>query len=392
MRGAQRGASYLGSSGFQSTAHGCLGTLLSLFVFLLKISCLFFVGIALAVLLAFFALLVFGTFGGAETLVSYGLYDPGFISILQKFHGVTAMLWGIAVSALICGGIVIYALVRSFIRRPGDRALSAGTRIALIVIAVLCGATAITLTAISAKVIDHAEDVQYRSANTLNGIYLNEYERDRLASEGWQVKTLLNCDEDGYVWDSTKSLTGDDEQTDYMLFKREEDEKPMSVHLERTEDHAAGMYHLEAIGFSKGVGAYVFARPDSGKVVAVCFPVDDTSGHGNMKGMADEELGGIGYLDGGSGGHVSIKVPGVSIDVDDSGASVSGISVSALRDRVKGWSFVRSEPFYHKGGLITLGTTNIPTVVGKQGSVTGPYKYGLLDIRLVADSVGGVKK
>lgn len=392
MRGAQRGVSYLGSSEFQSDARGCLGTLLSLLVFLLKIGCLFFVGICLVVMLAFTALLVFGTFGGAATLVSYGIFDADSIGVLQQFHGITPMLWGIAISTLICGGIVIYALVRSFIRRPGDRALSAGTRVALTVIAVLCGATAITLTTLSAIAVEHAESVRYRKENTRNGVYLDKYQRERLESEGWQVKSLLNCDEDGHIWESTKSLTDEDGRCDYMLFEREDGRKNMRVHLERTEERAAGVYHLEAIGFSKGTGAYVFARTDSGNVVAASFPVDDTSGHGNMRNLADSVLGGIDYLKNGSARHVSIRLPGVSIDVDDDSASVNGADVSVSRGRVKGWSFVRSGSFYHKGGPVVLGTTNIPGVVGKEGSASGPYKYGLLDIRLVSDGAGSVVK
>lgn len=389
VRGAQRGAAYLGSSEFQNGAKGCLGTALTLFLFLLKIACLFVVGIGLIVLLAFGSLLGFGTFGGLGSLVKAGICESDFAGILQDFPGVTAMLWGIAISTLICGGIIIYALVRSFIRRPEDRPLSNGTRITLTIVAILCGATAITLTVLSSITIEHAENERERTENTRNGIYLCEYERDRLASDGWQVIAMENCDDEGEIFHTTKSFTDEDQFTDYMLFEREEEERPMTVHLERAEDHPAGMYHIEAIGFSKGLGAYVFARPDSGNVVAVNFPVDDTSGQGNMKDFTAQNLQDIDYFKNHASGSVSIKAPGVSVEVDDNGVEIEGLSVSYTRDRVKGWSFVRSESFYHKGGLITLGTTNIPNVVGKDGNVSGPYKYGLLDIRLVPDSAKG---
>lgn len=365
VRGARQGAEYLGSEQFQGKARGCLGTLLRIFLFLVKLFLLFATGICTLVALAYTALLVFGTLGGAQVLIEADVPDADFVRLLCANPWLVAMLWGIALCTLTCLALIVYGLVRSLLRRPGDRPMPQGTRITLVVIALLCATAALTLTALSASLSDKASEQQWRAENTRDGILLDPDDRAMLAERSWRVLKLDNCDDDGEVYDWIDPFIGYGKRVSYLKFEREEDELPMRVQLERSTQREAGWYHLEAIGFSKGMGAYVYAKPDSGRVVSAMLPVDDSQGRGNMSRMSREEVNGIAYFNG---------------EVD----SLNWYSLTA--SRVNGWSFVRSASFYHRGGSLTIGTTNLPGVVGQPAGDGEVGKYGLFNLSIIPDS------
>lgn len=382
MRGMQYGATYLGSNNFQANAKGCLGTILSLFVFILKISFLIIVGICILILLFFIIFLAFVTFGGAKDLIRSGIENSEFMQILSTTPGITYLLWGIGISTFICLFIIIYALVRSFISRPTDKPLSRGTCITLTLIAVLCGATAITLTAMTGVSIAATRKDYYRKNNTINGIYLDSYQRSKLDADGWTVYVLDNCDTDGWIFDTTDDFSEEGNDVDYLFFEKGEEKKPMRVQLETDKNLSAGWYHIEAIGFSKGLGSYVYARTDSNKVFPVMLPSDE-----NMKYMNANELNEIDYFKKAPNGSIHVKLPGVSVDINGNGKEVYEYNLKEFQDRVSDWSFIKSVPFYHKGGILTLGTTNIPSIIGEKELKSEPKEYGLLDVRVVADTI-----
>lgn len=366
MQSANKSAQYLGSPEFQSKARGCLGTLLSILVFCLKLCVLFFCGMGVLVLLAYTALLAFGTFGNAALLVSSGMFDSDFITALQQHAGAVWMLWGIAVSTLICGSIIIYAIVRSLIARPDSKRLSTGTCITLTIIALLSAATAITLTVFASYTLRQATEEIDRQENTRDGYYMGARSRERLDEGGWSVIAFENGNDDGCPYKKHIDFLRASLSVPCFDFRKGEDDEPMRIQFERTTDVDAGWYHLEAIGFAKGLGAYVYARTDSNLVASVELPVDEANGLGNMSRMSLDEMK-----------HINLF----------SGQLTDTLYERYTRNAVKGWSFVRSEKFYCGNGSVTLGTTNIPSVTGQISRGEQLRHFGLYDLRLVPDSV-----
>lgn len=359
MRGANKAGEYIRSGGLQSKAHGFFGTLLRIIVFCVKIIGLFAFGIATLVLLAFTAILAFGCLGGASALIAGGIMDSDFIEMLNANPAITWELWGIAVTTFVCLCILLYALVRSFIKRPTDKNLNTGTRITLTLICILSAATAITLTTLAAIQIEHAEDVLQKELDSEGGYYLRWWERQKVNSKNWTVLTYRNCNDSGTLYESDRSFLSKENYTEYMRFEKGGKPEAMQVQIDRAQHFEAGHYRIEAIGWAKSSGVYVYAIQD-GKAVAVAeLPADDAQGYGNMQGMTREQI------------QQTALFPD-SIDAGDWSEHV--------QKRIKGWSYVQSATFYHPGGTLNYGITNMPSAVGISGSQPTAWKFALRNI------------
>lgn len=363
---ANQTSTYLRSPQFQGEAKGCLSTLLSVILWAFKLLVLFSLSMGLLVLCSFTGLLAYGTFGGIRRLVENGIFNEDAAAMLQAHPGIGWMFWGIALSTFICAGIIIYSIVRSFIRRSDDKRLSVGTRMTLIIIAMLSGATAITLTSLACISIKHWEEQWEREQNTRNGYYMNSYDRNELLDNGWEVKLYENCNTNGHLYVGVPSLiSSEDHSTDYMDFESNGNQT-MRAQLERTQLLGPGWYHLEAIGFAKGRPAYVYAKPDSGHTVAALIPVNDSQGYGNMIRMGLAQINATDYF---------------------GGALNDSIWAEVTQEAIRKWNFTKSESFYFAGGALTVGVTNVPSLASQHTS--GPYSrhFGLYDLRAVPDTV-----
>ena len=139
--------------------------------------------------------------------------------------------------------------------------------------------------------------------------------------------------------------------------------------MEKQDSLPAGRYHLEAIGFAAGKGVLVYVRNSKGILVQEEIPLDDPDGKGNMLAMTLDSLASYDYFK-------PLKGQPVNEDFDQN---------------KEYWSIVRSASFDHAGGTVQLGICNQAKLLGQPANDFPARKFGLMDLRLVADSPGAVQ-
>lgn len=355
MRCASKANDYLHSPNVQSKASGCMGTLLYILVFLLKLAGL--VAVALFLLSGVFMTIMLGilTFGSATILVTNNMVETEFVEMLNTAHYLSWELWGIAIAGFTCLGIVFYSLIRSLIKRPTDKCLSAGTRTTLIIIGLLSAVTFITLcTVVGLQV----KQLEYNS-NHKNGYYLQQYDRERLARNNWQIIAFDNCNDSGQLY--FKENFADKGRISYFLFEKGGKSSEMRAQIERTQYLKPGRYRLEAMGWSSCPGAYIYAR--SSKKVVACeeLPATDGNFEGNLQKMSHKELARTAFFE-----------DSLTVEQYDTMKQLGFGS----------WSYVQSATFDHPGGSIEYGITNLPEVVGLEGGREGAWKFALHQLRI----------
>lgn len=352
----------------QTQARGCLGTMLTICVWAFKALALFVLAISTVVGCAFTVFLGFLTVIGPKTMVDNGLFEADTAQLWQAHPALYWMSWGIAIFTLVFLGILVYSLIRSFIRRTDDKRLSIGTRVTLVVVALISLAASISLTAIMSGLCDHWSDENERVADTRDGYYLRSYDRGLLAENGWTIKLYQNCNSSGYVYESTDELVNEDsvegDWDECLTFKAVQG-KPMRVQLERTETLAPGWYHLEAVAMARGGMAYVYAAPSDTSRVAAPIPVSDMRGTGNLLSLSADQLS--------------------TTNLFALAARHDTAWYTTLTAAGQSWSFVRSRSFYYPGGSLRLGVTNIPTLAGLSATTSTCQRFSLYDLRVVGD-------
>ena len=154
-----------------------------------------------------------------------------------------------------------------------------------------------------------------------------------------------------------------------MRFKRTDNDRPMEVQLEQTAELPAGVYHLEAVAYAKGRGVFVYARsgqPANVMDVATEVPMDDPDGNGNLKSLPCDSLLQMAYF--------SELLDGNRWDDETD-------------EHKRGWSRVRSASFTHAGGTLIYGISNQAGLIGRQHNERPVNGFGLLDLRMVPDSL-----
>lgn len=355
------------SGGRWGKARGFLGTVLYIVVSLLKLFVLFILGIIALSLLVLIAVMVTASLGGAAALVQFGMLDSDWAAVMAQQGGTTALFWGAVISGLVFAAIVIYSIVRSFLRRTGDRPLSTSVSVVLMVVAVLSLAASLTMGALTVVAYKRAENRIERESNMHDGHFIRNYDYNRLAGQGWKLLSYENCNNNGHLYSSTTSLLDGTGDTEYLEFRRSRKGHPMQVRLERTETHAPGYYHLEVIGQSEGNGAKAYVRTPDGKVTTAMLPMESSEGDGNFATMPLDEINTFEYFR-----HNLLA-----------GRDEEQIS---LRDRLEDWSGVRSVSFYHPGGTLVVGTTNLDGSAGTAGDGSSLKEYSIYDLRVVPDA------
>lgn len=204
--------------------------------------------------------------------------------------------------------------------------------------------------------------------NSPNGYFMLSSDTDRLAELDWELKAYRNCNVGESLFRWTDSFVEDDHSLEYMRFNRGDNRKAMEVQLERAESLPAGRYHLECVAYSKGSGVWAYALPaGSTAPVAAQVPVDDSHGKGNLNALPADSLLRIAFF----------------------GEMLQG---HERRDNVddfkEDWSMVRSASFVHPGGELRYGICNQGSLIGTQPAARPARKFGLLDLRVVPDSIG----
>lgn len=356
-------------------ARGFLSTVLYIVVFLFKLFVLFVLGIIALSLLVLVGVMATVSLGGAAALVQFGMIDSDWAAIMTQQGGTTALLWGAIISGLVFAAIVIYSVVRSFLRRTGDRPLSTSVNVILVVVAVLSLAASLTMGTLSMIAYKRTENHIERENNMHDGHFIHNYDYNRLVGQGWQILSYDNCNDGGDLYHFTTSLLDGTSDTEYIEFERAREGNPMQVRLERTETHAPGYYHLEVIGQSEGNGAKVYVRTPDGKVTTAMLPMETPGGNGNFATMPLEEINAFEYF------HHSLSAG------SEYGEHKKEEGITSLRDRLEDWSGARSVSFYHPGGTLVVGTTNLDGKVGTSSDGSNLREYSIYDLRLVPDAV-----
>lgn len=345
---------------YTKKARSILATLLHILIFLLKVVALCFICFSILIVLGCFFFGVTtawrGTFG-----VATGLFGQSIIYMLDNHTFVTS-LWIAGISAFITLSIGLYALIRSLIKRSSSKPMNTGTRITLTIITLLSFITAISFVVIAnmqGKQLIHAKD--YAREN-MDGYYMRNWERTKLAESNWTVQTYENCNTNGRLYLEAPYLFSENDRMQYFDFQKGVKNKPMKVDLWRSQYYPEGNYRMEAIGYAKCYGAYIYAKDSKGMLTMVEIPENNTIGYGNMSEMSLETLR-----------KTSFVADSLSQEKWD----------KFVMQRIKDWSYVCSPVFHHKGGAIKCGITNIRTVVGLPEDGASAWRFGLHKVAIV---------
>ena len=123
------------------------------------------------------------------------------------------------------------------------------------------------------------------------------------------------------------------------------------------------------MAYAKGRGVFVYARsgqPANVMDVATEVPMDDPDGNGNLKSLPCDSLLQMAYF--------SELLDGNRWDDETD-------------EHKRGWSRVRSASFTHAGCTLTYGISNQAGLIGRQHNERPVNGFGLLDLRVVPDSV-----
>lgn len=343
------------------TGSNIFKTLFQIIVVLIKIFALCVLGFFILIILGCFYFAITAMVGGVSGVMLTEMFDADAM-VLFGNRLFMSSLWIIGISAFVALGIGLYALLRSFLKRPGDKPMGNGARITLTVIALLSLATAISFTVIAALQSEHINRAQQNIEDNRNGYYMNRWDRNELAENNWEVKTYENGQRKGSVYHHIESLFEEGENFKYLKFEKGTDNKPMKVNLCRTQYYPKGDYRLEAIGYAKSYGAFLYVRTDSAMTALVSIPEDDFNGNGNLQHFTLDDMRTTAFA---------------------SDSLTPECWEDYVKEHVKGWSYVASPTFHHAGGAITYGITNMGEAVGIKNSGAYPWKFGLYKMMIV---------
>lgn len=345
-----------------TTGSNIFKTLLQIIVMLLKIFALCVLGFFILIILGCFIFAITAMVGGVSGVMLSTIFDEGCAATLFDNRLFTCSLWIIGISALVTLGIGLYALLRSFLKRPGDKPMSHGARVTLTVIALLSLATAVSFSIIAAIQAEQIEQAQERIEDNRDGYYMERWDRIKLAENNWEVKSYENGKRRDSVYELIEALFTEGENFQYLKFEKGPDNKPLKVDFCRSQYYPEGDYRLEGIGYAKSFGTFLYAKTDSTISALAMIPEDDTDGNGNMQHFTFEQL-------------KTTAFASEDMSAED--------WENYVKKHVKGWSYVSSQTFHHKGGVITYGITNMGEAVGIKNGKAYPWKFGLYKMVIV---------
>lgn len=272
MRGVNRTNDYLRSPKVKNGARSFLRTLLNIIVFCLRLFVIFIVGaFIVATIVGIIAFIV----ASAEqpmndNLASFIQFSPALF-----WYGLLAL-----VSGLICLSILLYASLRMLLKSNNTKPLSSATAVTLIIIAVL-SATSATVFGVLSGVNHKIAKTEWRLKNqTINGIFMENESRNKLAIDGWNITQAINCNDNGDFYSYNDDFEEDNDRIVYY-FKKTDENRPMSLSMERTENLPAGKYRIEAVTSVEGPGLFIFYNDNHFMVRS-----RDTQYNGNFASMS----------------------------------------------------------------------------------------------------------
>ncbi|MBR1652326.1 MAG: PspC domain-containing protein [Alloprevotella sp.] len=266
MRGVDKTRNFINNPATQSRARGCLSGILDVIVFCLKGFCILLLGgLLLAAAIFVCILLAAGLFGATE-LGAQAIGDDSLAAFVA--HAPTLRWWllALAVSSITIIAMPLYALIRSFTRRPEAAASSAATKTAGVVvwllalaIAIASGITAVNIMERVSNTIDSEKQAVDLAENTREGRYLTGDSWDYLQDSGWQIVKLEGADDD-IVGRGEDPITNNDMWMDFLRLKQEDATSPMSYQMEKRLVARPGHYRVAALVRTDGQGNAFYAQ------------------------------------------------------------------------------------------------------------------------------------
>lgn len=369
MRMAEGASGFVQSPGTRRAARSFWGTLLSIIVYFFKGLLLFLVSGMLIAHLIVGAVLGALTVCSTETLISNGwnISDGDFFRAWAASGSVVWQSWGAYLFALAFLGITFYGVLRWVLRRSDSYTASPWRKVTLAAIAIISLAASLTLVCTSSIAMKNTIEALDLKENTVNGIYLKKSERAQLADWGWNILTYANCNQNGHILEYKQDWSNEDDDVQVMTFRQMAHE-PMQVKLERTDSLPAGYYRLRTIGYTSRSNAFTYLKytgADGKPAMQVCEM--ERTGADNKGNLADVPLEVLKQE-----GIVSPLIGGYEEWDED------------CREAIRKWMWRDSPVFYHAGGPVTYGITNMPREVGRQGQNAGSSKFCVRELRVVA--------
>lgn len=266
MRGMDKTRGFITSPETKNSARGCLSALLSTLIFCLKgIGILLLGAMLLAAAICVCALTVVLFVGVAES-GTQTIGDDSLAAFVA--HAPTLRWWllALAVSGITALVLPLYALIRSFMRRPEAAAPSAAMRTAgvmvwliALAIAIASGITAIGIMKRVSNTIDSERQAADLVENTREGRYLTGDSWDYLQESGWQIVKLEGADNDIVARDEDP-ITNNSSWMDFLRLKQEDATSPMSYQMEKRLVAQPGHYRVAALVRTDGQGNAFYAQ------------------------------------------------------------------------------------------------------------------------------------
>ena len=343
------------SPGMRS-ARGFWGTLLSIFVYVVKGLILFVVSGTLIFHLMLGVALVVLSLCSPDSLINSGwnVADGDFFRAWAVSGTVVWELWGAYLFALAFLAITFYGVLRWVLNRSDSFLTTPLRKVTLSAIAIISLAASLALLfAVGVTVQNTVETLDIRE-DTINGIYLKQHDRTDLADMGWNILTYENCNGNGHIISSEQDWNNEDGEVSVLEFQSARNDGAMRVKLERTDTLAAGFYRLRTLGNSSGRNAFGYLKyRDAQGAQAMQVNEIGSLGSDHRGNLADVPLAELQKQ-----GLVSPLINGYE-DWDED-----------CRMNIRKWMWHDSDAFYHAGGPVTYGITNLPQEVGRPG--TGP--------------------
>lgn len=369
MRMAGEAGDYVQSPEFRRTARSFWGTLLTIIVYFFKGLLLFVVSGMLIAHLIIGIVLGALTVCSTETLVNSGwnVTDGEFFRAWAASSSMVWQSWGAYLFALAFLAITFYGMLRWILRRSDSNAASLWRKVTLAAIAIISLAASLTLVCTGSIAMKNTIKVLDRKENTIDGIYLKQPDRSDLADMGWNLLAYANCNVNGYIFTYKQDWSDEDDDVRVLKFDKSPTEQQMQVKLERTDSLPAGYYRLRTLGYSSGSNAFTYLKYiDAQGTQAMQVNEIERTGSDGRGNLADIDLNELKNK-----GLVSSQIGGYENWDED------------CREAIRKWMWRDSPVFYHAGGPVTYGITNLPNEVGRQGYGSGTSYFCVRELKVI---------
>ena len=367
MRTAGKARDYVQSP----AARGCLSTLLTMLLTLFKLALLFLVCLLLGMALICGGALLMCIISGFNEGLCNHIIDGDLANVIVANHAIGWQLWGVTCLATVVLVVIFYALVRWLLAHRYSKPVSPRRIVAGVLVVLIATAAALSMGIMATAQIDRTDrDITVRH-NSRAGYFLFDYQREKLADEGWEILDYKNCNPDGNCLTSEISWTdvdndGSPNNTSVMRFERDKLSAssmkgiPMQVNLQRSEEYPAGNYRLQVIARAKGNAAYAYVLLPGNKRIVASMPRVDDDGKGNLCRWSRTSLIARGIIS-----------PNITDDEWD----------DTFEDEVEKWNLVEKD-FHHDGGPLRVGITSLPSVVNLPAT-SSPREFMVRSIKII---------